>query len=286
MGRNKAEVKTKKPRLGQNFLVDESAITRIAAALGDISQATVIEIGPGRAALTRILSRQAGRLIAIELDRVLAAQLRMVFSHHSNVEILEADVLQTDLTTILGAPVGPLRDLRPTELPRGRVVGNLPYYITSDILLHLFKFANRLESAVLMTQLEVADRITATPGHSEYGMLSATTQMYARAEKLFTLPGSAFDPPPSVNSAVTRLVFAPRFEELGVDEAGFIAFLRVIFAFKRKTLANNLKDHYPKNAIGKALSGNGIPLAIRAEAVSLPQMAALYRELGRPEVAS
>lgn len=252
---------------------------RIVDALGDISQATVVEIGPGRAALTDLLARRAGRLIAVELDRVLAAQLRMHFTRHPNVEILEADILKVDLSTILGAQPGPLRDLRPTEVFKGRVVGNIPYYITSEIVLRLFRYASRLELAVLMVQLEVADRLAAQPGHSEYGLLSATAQMYARVEKLFKLPSTAFDPPPKVDSAVLRLTVAPRFDELEVDECGFIEFLKLVFAQKRKTLVNNLRAKFEKSEIEAAMKKARLKADVRAEAVSLPAMAALYKAL-------
>jgi 16S rRNA (adenine1518-N6/adenine1519-N6)-dimethyltransferase len=275
--------KAAKPKLGQNFLIDHGAIQRIVDALGDISQITVVEIGPGRAALTDLLAKRAGRLIAVEFDRVLAAQLRMHFSRHPNVEILEADILKVDLATILGAQPGPLRDLRPTEVFRGRVVGNIPYYITSDILLRLFRYTSRLEFAVLMMQLEVADRVAAQPGHSEYGLLSATAQMYARVEKLFKLPNTAFDPPPKVESAVLRLTVAPRFDELEVDECGFIDFLKLVFAQKRKTLVNNLRAKYEKREIETAMKMAKLKPDVRAEAVSLPAMATLYRGLPSKE---
>jgi len=158
--------------LGQNFLVDLDAMQRIVDALGEISQTTVIEIGPGEAALTELLAKRAGRLIAVELDRVLAAQLRMRFTPLTNVEILEADILQLDLGTVLGQTPGPLRDLRPTGLFKAQVVGNLPYYITTDILLKLFSAGDRVEQLVLMVQKEVADRIVAAPGSRDYGLLA------------------------------------------------------------------------------------------------------------------
>ncbi len=256
---------------------------RIVAALGDLSRKTVLEIGPGRAALTQMLAPRVGRLIAVELDRVLAAQLRMQFALYRNVEILEADILSVDIPTLLGAAPGPLRDLRPTELPRADVVGNLPYYITSDILLRLFSFADRLQTLVLMVQLEVAARLAATPGSRDYGLLSATAQMYARVERLFTLPPAAFEPAPKVYSAVLRMTMAPRFLELKVDEQGFLGFLRNIFAQKRKTLFNNLRQHFPAETARQAISKLRIAPDIRAEALSLEKTAALYNLLHKAE---
>ncbi|MDR3762460.1 MAG: 16S rRNA (adenine(1518)-N(6)/adenine(1519)-N(6))-dimethyltransferase RsmA [Acidobacteriota bacterium] len=274
-----------KPKLGQNFLVDQDAMQRIVDALGDISATTVVEIGPGEAALTELLARRAGRLIAVELDRVLAASLRMKFAPLTNVEILEADILAVDLRTVLGQTPGPLRDLRPTGLFKAHVVGNLPYYITSDILLKLFTAAPRINLLVAMVQKEVADRVAAAPGSRDYGLLSATAQMYGRAEKLFELGPESFDPPPTVKSAVFRMSMAPRFDELQVDEAGFIAFLKIMFAQKRKTVSNNLKLAYPKNVVAAALQAAEIVPATRAEAIPLEEMARLYRALPRPEAA-
>jgi 16S rRNA (adenine1518-N6/adenine1519-N6)-dimethyltransferase len=252
---------------------------RIVDALGEISDKTVVEIGPGEAALTELLAKHAGRLIAVELDRVLAAQLRMRFAPLSNVEILEADILQVELGTVLGSTPGPLRDLRPTGLFRAQVVGNLPYYITTDILLKLFSVGDRIEQLVLMVQKEVADRVVAAPGSRDYGLLSATAQMYGTAQKLFELGPESFDPPPNVRSAVFRMKMHSRFGELEVDEAGFIGFLKVMFAQKRKTVSNNLKLAYDGAVAKAALLRAGIAPTTRAEAISLEDMARLYREL-------
>jgi len=274
----------RKPKLGQNFLVDVDAMERIVQALGDISASTVIEIGPGEAALTELLARRAGRLIAVELDRVIAAKLRLRFAPLPSVEILEADILQVDLGTVLGATPGPLRDLRPTGRFKTQVVGNLPYYITSEILLKLFAAGDRIETMVLMVQKEVADRLLAEPGSRDYGLLSATAQMYGTVEKLFELGPESFSPPPSVRSTVFRMRMKPRFDELAVDESGFLRFLRAIFAQKRKTVSNNLKSAYDKGAAQAALANAGIAPSARAETIPLEQMARLYLALGKPVV--
>src|SRR3979490_1821649 len=211
-----------KPKLGQHFLASEEYAARIADAVGDTSQATVLEIGPGRGIITSLLAKRARRLIAVELDRVLAAQLRLKFGMVRNVEIIEADILAVDFDSLFGPKPGlgrPGIEVRPEPV---LVVGNLPYYITSDILLRLFEFSKYFESIVIMVQREVADRVAAKPGGSEYGMLSATAQLYARVEKLFTLPPGAFAPPPKVHSTVLRLTIEPRIEALQVPEAGFI----------------------------------------------------------------
>jgi 16S rRNA (adenine1518-N6/adenine1519-N6)-dimethyltransferase len=272
---------TTKPKLGQNFLVDRRAGEKIVEALGDISRARVIEIGPGKGALTEILARRAGRLIAIELDRMLAAELRFRYAGDTRIEILEGDVLSIDFRSVLNRSIGPLSDLRPSTPSPARVIGNLPYYITSDILLRLFDFHDQFELIVIMVQREVADRIAAHPGSRDYGLLSATAQLYARVEKLFTLPPGAFAPPPKVHSSVLRLTIAPRFAALQVQPREFIEFLKTAFAMKRKTLVNNLKKHYADEAVRAALKASSIRVDARAETLSLEQMAAVFRPLNQ-----
>jgi len=259
---------------------------RIVDALGDVSESTVLEIGPGRGILTTTLAKRARRLIAVELDRVLAAQLRLKFGMARNVEILEADVLAIDFDSLFGLKPGmgrPGMDFKPQP---AKVVGNLPYYITSDILLRLFEFAKYFESIVIMVQKEVADRIAAEPGGSEYGLLSATAQLHGRVEKLFTVPPGAFAPPPKVHSAVLRLTMDPQQERLGVAGEGFIDFLRASFGQKRKTLWNNLKEKYEPAGLKRALEEADVKPTARAEALSLAESAALYRALHDADLGS
>jgi 16S rRNA (adenine1518-N6/adenine1519-N6)-dimethyltransferase len=268
-----------KPKLGQHFLASEEGAQRIVDALGDVSQSTVLEIGPGRGMLTSLLSKRARRLIAVELDRVLAAQLRLQFGMMRNVEVIEADVLAVDFDSLFGPKPGLSRpgiDLKPQPV---RVVGNLPYYITSDILLRLFSFSKYFDSIVVMVQREVADRIAAKPGGSDYGMLSATAQLYACVENLFTLPPGAFVPPPKVHSSVLRLTIEPQQEKLGVAGDGFIDFLRLSFGQKRKTLWNNLKSEYDGAVLKRALAAASVKPTARAETLSLQQSAAIFRAL-------
>jgi 16S rRNA (adenine1518-N6/adenine1519-N6)-dimethyltransferase len=269
----------KKPKLGQNFLSDVGAAEKIIDALGDISQKLVVEIGPGQGALTRTLAKRAGRLIAIELDRLMATELRYNYTRFANVEILEGDILKIDFRTVLHRTIGPLNDLRPLKPSRASVIGNLPYYITSDILLHLFEFHDQFDAMVIMVQREVADRIAAEPGSRDYGLLSATAQLYCRVDNLFTLPPGAFTPPPKVHSSVLRLTVAPRFQELNVEPKTFIPFLKVAFAMKRKTLLNNLKALFPSAQIKAALEETAIRPDARAEAMSLDQTARLFHQL-------
>ena len=268
-----------KPKLGQHFLDSEDAAARIVDALGDVTQSTVLEIGPGKGILTSVLAKRARRLIAVELDRVLAAQLRLKFGMARNVEVLEADILAIDFDSLFGPKPGlgrPGIELKPEPV---KVVGNLPYYITSDILLRLFEFSKYFESIVIMVQKEVADRIAAEPGGRDYGVLSATAQLHARVEKLFTLPPGAFIPPPKVHSTVLRLTTDPQQEKLGVAGDGFIDFLRLSFGQKRKTLWNNLKGRYEDATLKRALAEANVKPTARAETLSLEKSAAVFRAL-------
>lgn len=267
-----------KARLGQNFLTNESAAEDIVNALGDVSDSVVVEIGPGRGALTETLVKRAGRVIAIELDRKLAADLRLTYSDQPNLEVLEGDILTIDFRAVL-RPAGPLTDLSPLQPRRAHLLGNLPYYITSDILLRLFEFHDQFDRMVIMVQREVADRIAAKPGSRDYGLLSATAQLYTRVEKLFTLAPEAFSPPPQVHSTVLRLTVAPRFEELDVLPKEFIDFLKLAFGMKRKTLVNNLKPRFRPEKIKSALESAGLRADVRAEAISLEKSAEIFRRL-------
>lgn len=255
-----------KPKLGQNFLHDAQAIRRIAEALGDIHAQTVVEIGPGRGAITGELAARAAHLLAVELDPKLALALKVQFPV-DRVTVHQQDVLTFDFAAASAAAGH--------RLP---VAGNLPYYVTSPILLKLAENHAALDRAVLMVQREVADRIVAVPGSRDYGLLSVTVQMYGPVERLFTLPPGAFSPPPEVHSAVFRWRFAPRFSELGVIETEFLSFVRQCFAQKRKTLANNLRAAgYSAAQIQQMIEAVGILPQSRAEALDLRQLACLFR---------
>jgi 16S rRNA (adenine1518-N6/adenine1519-N6)-dimethyltransferase len=277
-----SSVSVKKPKLGQNFLIDENACLRIADALGDLTTRTVVEIGPGHGAITGLLAPRCARLHCIEYDPALARELTFRYRNDPHVTIHHADILQTNLASLIPAAGEPWA-LGPEPWTLD-IIGNLPYYITSDILLHLFTFARQgiLHRAVLMMQREVADRIAAPPGVSDYGPLSAFTQLHAQVTNLFTLPPGAFDPPPDVYSTVLRLDFAPRFAEFGIaptEVDAFNRFLRASFAQKRKTLANNLRNAGYTAPQLTAAWPSTIPPQARSEAVPLEAMATLYRAL-------
>ena len=276
-----------KPRLGQNFLSDLDARQRIADSLGDLSAATILEIGPGHGAITDLLATRARRLVAIELDPALAAELRFRFRNHSNVQILEADILAVDLPALLNLPQSFQTEGNPGNAtsppPTTHIIGNLPYYITSDILLHLFRASvavpGLLHSAVLMMQREVAERVASPPGRRDFGLLSATAQMHAVPEILFTLGPESFSPPPEVDSTVLRLRLHPRFADLAVEPVPFDRFLHQAFAQKRKTLAKNLRHAgFTPDQLFAAWPPSLDP-QIRAEATSLEDLAAIHRSL-------
>jgi 16S rRNA (adenine1518-N6/adenine1519-N6)-dimethyltransferase len=273
-----------KPKLGQHFLASDSFAHQLVDALGDVSQNTVLEIGPGRGVLTSLLAKRARRLIAVELDRVLAAQLRLRFGMYPNVEVIEADILSIDFDSLFGPKPGLRRPGIEFKPSPAKVIGNLPYYITSEILLRLFDYSKYFETLLILVQREVADRVAAEPGGRDYGLLSATAQLYASVEKLFSLPPGAFAPPPKVHSTALRLTIAPRQQELGLGaggqlENGFIDFLKLSFAQKRKTLWNNLKSNYPEAELRAALAQAKVKPAARAETLSLEESAALFRAL-------
>lgn len=241
-------------RLGQHFLIRDSILERIAASVCPSPEPLVIEIGPGRGALTGKLLNRTDRLIAIELDHALAAHLRIKYAGEPRFELIEADVLRTDL-----AQWGP-----------AAIAGNLPYYITTPILEKALQV--EFVRAVFLVQKEVALRIAAGPGSRDYGYLSVLTACRASARVLFDVKPGAFLPPPKVDSAVVLLDRRPGpFPDCGP----FLGFVSQCFRQKRKTLRNNLLPVYGNEALA------GLPEAgLRAEQLSLEQFAALFRRLG------
>ncbi len=257
-------------RLGQHFLTDRRVLGRITDALRLDRTHLVVEIGAGRGALTGLLTERAGLVAAVEVDPRLAAFLREKFAGEPRARVVEADILELPLADLITE----------SGYRRARAVGNLPYYITSPILMRLFECAGVLEEITVMVQKEVAERLTAAPGSRDYGLLSVTAQYYTRPQLLFRIPPGAFRPPPKVDSALVRMPVAPRRAELGIpDETRFFGFVRACFQQRRKTLGNNLKGRYSSEWIRRALETLGLNPAARAETLRVEQFAALHKSL-------
>jgi 16S rRNA (adenine1518-N6/adenine1519-N6)-dimethyltransferase len=267
-------------RLGQHFLASAAWRERIArAVLGTAPQAGAnvsaseaagqrgdfwIEIGAGHGEMTSLLARHAGRVMAIELDDKLLPRLRQQTAGLPNVKVIAGDILALDLAAL-------------TDEAHFRVYGNLPYYITSPIVHRLLEHADRLAVAFLVVQLEVATRMTAGPGVRDYGYFSAFTQFYSKPEILLRIPPGAFQPPPKVSSALVAMRFPGERARLGIrDEAGFVRFLKMCFAQKRKTLRNNLRSVMAEERATAVLRECGIAANARAEEIGLEQFARMY----------
>jgi 16S rRNA (adenine1518-N6/adenine1519-N6)-dimethyltransferase len=250
-------------RLGQHFLVRKEILERIAQSACPEPTDIVIEIGPGRGALTSHLLARAARVVAIEIDPVLVQYLRAKFRDEPRLTLIESDVLKAGLSAW-----GPVT-----------VVGNLPYYITSPIIEKTLALGALLQRAVFLLQKEVAERVTAHPGTRAHGFLSVQTQLLSTPELLFHVPASAFRPPPKVDSAVVRLI--PKLDLPGPDHAAFLRFVGQCFRQKRKKIRNNLLDVYDKSVL------DSIPeTSQRAEQLSIPELAALYEKLSHSPSAS
>jgi len=257
-------------RLGQHFLGDSSWRSRILQTLPRGENETWVEIGAGHGEMTRLLAAPGRRVIAIDTDERLAENLRRATQTNPaewpGVEIVTGDVLAVDL----GA-------LSPGEF---RVYGNLPYYITSPILTHLFRYADRIRSIHIVIQLEVAARIVARPGSRDFGYLSAMCQFYSRPEILLRIPPGAFRPPPKVASALLRMNLPGERAKLRVhDEERFLQFVGICFEQKRKTLRNNLRSISEGSRIDRALAGCDLRPDARAEQLSLAEFAKLFNAL-------
>jgi 16S rRNA (adenine1518-N6/adenine1519-N6)-dimethyltransferase len=252
-------------RFGQHFLTRKSILDRIAEAACGEHTPTVIEIGPGRGALTESLLERAAKVIAIEIDPVLVHYLQQKFREQieaGRLEVLAADVLKTDLAA-LAAP------------SRAVLAGNLPYYITSPILERVFALADRWERAVVLVQAEVAARLAAEPGTRNYGYLSVLTQLHARPKILCDVPRAAFRPPPKVDSAVVLLEPRDAKAVWGIaDREAFLRFASDCFRHKRKTLRNNLTARYGREKMDAIEQGK-----LRGEQLSVAELAELHRRL-------
>ena len=262
--RDRAGFPPTRKSLGQHFLTDRRILGRIADALHLTGSETVLEIGPGRGALTDILADRAGRLVAVEYDRALAAILRERYARRNNVLIAEADVLEVSLSELAAGPYV--------------LVGNVPYYITTPILFHAL-VPPRADRAVYLVQKEVADRLCAEPGTKEYGALTVNVGAVARAETLFKVPAGAFNPPPQVDSAVVRITPLATPVVTPDEERPFRLLVQGAFGMRRKQLRRVLRSLYAvdADAADAALSATGIDPEARPETLSATQFAGILR---------
>jgi len=274
---------TAKKSLGQNFLADRQVARRIVESVQPCTDDLIIEIGPGKGALTAMLAEASGYLVAIEIDRRLIEELQDKFAA-DRVAIIEADALAVDWNGLLDTASGNWRGVTGREgEPRRRVVANLPYYISTPIIERLMAVGPRIFDMTLMLQSEVVERISSPPGSREYGYLSVLVQYHCHATKLFEVPPGAFRPRPKVQSAILRLVVRERPAVEVADRARFFALVRAAFAQRRKTIANNLKAARLSlgitQEVGAVLARAAIEPQRRAETLSLDEFAKLFHAL-------
>ena len=253
-------------RLGQHFLADHTALERIADALGPTPSDTVVEIGPGRGALTDVLCERAGRVVAIEIDRDLVPYLRNRYAEKGNVEIIERDVLEVQLGDVAGGPY--------------LLAGNVPYYITTPILFHALE-PPRPARAVYLVQREVAERVVAPPGSKTYGALSVNVQGFAHAELVGRVPPGAFRPPPAVESAILRVI--PRDDPVVPDESAdaFRTLVQEAFSLRRKQMRRVIRTvaSMDAEAADAVLAAAAIDPEARPETLSPADFARLLHAL-------
>jgi 16S rRNA (adenine1518-N6/adenine1519-N6)-dimethyltransferase len=260
----------RRPKLGQHFLRDPRYVRKIVDALSVQPEDLMIEIGPGHGEITRILASKIHALTAIEIDPSLAARLRQEFRDSDKIEIFEGDILKADLGKIC----------EHHKKKQCYVFGNLPYYITSPILHRLFAARARIRHMTVLVQREVAERITSKPGSRSYGYLSILAQCFSQPHIVLEIPPGAFEPPPKVYSALVDCRMVSRFPKW--DDPSYTAFLnfaRICFAQKRKNLLNNLLAVYSRHQARQALEESELKTNIRAEQLSLKQLANLFERL-------
>lgn len=257
-------------KFGQNFLIDTHVLEKIISAAGTTKDDMVLEIGPGIGTMTQYLAEAAGKVAAVEIDKNLIPILEDTLSEYDNVMVINDDVLKVDIRGLVEKENGG----RPVK-----VVANLPYYITTPIIMGLFEGNVPVESITVMVQKEVADRMKTGPGSKEYGALSLAVQYYANPEIVANVPPNCFMPRPNVGSAVIRLT---RHETPVVDvkdEKLMFRIIRASFNQRRKTLVNGLKNsgeiNFSKEQIEAAITTIGKPLTIRGEALTLAEFATL-----------
>lgn len=254
--------------LGQNFITDRRVIDRIIETASLSAEDEVLEIGPGMGALTLALAERAGRVVAIEKDERVISRLRELLDGHPNVELIQGDCLKIDY-----------RDFyRGNKI---KVVSNLPYSISTPVLVRLLKNRDIFSSLILMLQLEVGERISAGPGGKQYGSISVLIQTYMDVKIEFRVPPAAFWPKPKVDSAVLKFVPLPQPRVPVSDEELYEKVLRAAFSSRRKMLGNSLRSILPKDAAESALASCGIDRRRRAETLTIQEFGLLADEVAR-----
>lgn len=264
-----------KKKLGQNFLTDLNILHGIVDTAEITNDDFVLEIGPGIGSLTEQLARAAKKVVALEIDSQMVAVLSDTLQPYDNVKVIENDVLKVDLNELIAAEFG--------QNATVKVVANLPYYITTPILMQLLRANISWDNIVVMMQREVADRLNAKPGTKEYGVLTLTLQYFAQAQLAMKVAAASFNPAPNVDSAVVKLT--PLTPEIVVDQPErLFGVIKGSFSHRRKSLWNNMlqtygKDSATKEKITTALESAGISPAIRAERLELAEFTTLYLAL-------
>lgn len=258
--------------LGQNFITDKNVIERIVEGAGPTEGDLVIEIGPGIGVLTAEAAQQAAKVVAIEIDSKLIPILDETLAEYDNVEVINQDILKTDLNGIIDE-----QRAKGSFSGDVKIIGNLPYYITTPIIMHILENSIRAESITVMMQKEVADRIKASPGNKTYGAISAAVQYYCEVEQVVSVPKEVFVPRPKVDSAVLKLTIRDKKPVDLIDEKAFFACIKSGFGQRRKTLLNSLTGTYglPKDEIRRILEEAGIDPVRRAETLDMNEFAAI-----------
>lgn len=262
-------------KFGQNFLIDANVLERIVQGAGVMKDDVVLEIGPGIGTMTQYLAEAAGKVLAVEIDDKLIPILEETLSPYDNVRIIHQDVLKVDLKALA----------EEENAKKGfKVVANLPYYITTPIIMGLFEKKVPVENITVMVQKEVAQRMQVGPGSKDYGSLSLAVQYYAEPEIVLEVSPNCFMPRPNVGSAVINLK-RRKSPPVQAEEGRMFEIIRAAFNQRRKTLANSLKNaaclSYSREAVEEALLQMGLPVAVRGEALTLEQFAELSNLLGK-----
>lgn len=251
-------------RFGQNFLIDHNVINNIVRSIAPLKEDLLVEIGPGKGAITELIADQCDHLRVIELDRDLVPWLKVKFEKHPDFQLYQADALRFDFSSLMSSSM------------RFRVVGNLPYNISTPLIFHLLSYADKIHDMHFMLQKEVVKRMAALPGESAYGRLGIMVQYYCQVEDLFDVPPTSFDPAPKVDSAIVRL---RPYKDLPLVANHFQTFeklVNVAFQQRRKTLRNSLKQLISV----EQMQSLDVDLSLRPEEISLAEYVAISNCLG------